>query len=111
MNRMRGMESTGSFVTNGLTTVHNTTLLDGIDNNNDTVDFLNGAAYVSLPPPDAIQEFKVQTSNFSAEFGRAGGAVVNATIKSGTKQFHGSAEEFRRNAKLDASEAYFVDPS
>jgi len=39
-------------------------------------------AYVNLPPPDAIQEFKVQTSNFSAEFGRAGGAVLNASIKS-----------------------------
>ena len=66
MNPTRGLDATGSFVANGLTTVHNNYLLDGIDNNNDTVDFLNGAAYVNLPPPDAIQEFKVQTSNFSA---------------------------------------------
>src|SRR5216683_4516328 len=99
----RGLDQTGSFVANGLTTVHNNYLLDGIDNNNDTVDFLNGAAYVNLPPPDAIQEFKVQTSNFSAEFGRAGGAVVNAAVKSGTNQFHGSAWEFLRNDLFDAT--------
>ena len=113
LSATRGLDKTGSFVANGLSSVHNNYILDGIDNNNDTVDFLNGAAYVSLPPPDAIQEFKVQTSNFSAEFGRAGGAVVNATIKSGTNQFHGSAWEFLRNNKLDAIDgAYFVqDPS
>src|SRR5580692_10523307 len=98
----RGLDQSGSFVANGLTTVHNSYLLDGIDNNNDTVDFLNGAAYVNLPPPDAIQEFKVQTSNFSAEFGRAGGAVVNASIKSGTNEFHGTLWEFVRNDKFDA---------
>ena len=84
LSATRGLDQSGSFVANGLTTVHNNYILDGIDNNNDTVDYLNGAAYVNLPPPDAIQEFKVQTSNFSAEFGRAGGAVLNASIKSGT---------------------------
>lgn len=104
----RGLDGSGSFVANGLTTVHNNYILDGIDNNNDTVDFLNGAAYVNLPPPDAIQEFKVQTSNFNAEFGRAGGAVVNATIKSGTNAFHGSAWEFLRNDKFDATNQYFI---
>src|SRR5205823_8660073 len=103
LNPTRGLDQTGSFVANGLTTVHNNYILDGIDNNNDTVDFLNGAAYVNLPPPDAIQEFKVQTSNFSAEFGRAGGAVVNAAVKSGTNQFHGSAWEFLRNDLFDAT--------
>lgn len=103
LNPTRGLDATGSFVANGLTTVHNNYMLDGIDNNNDTVDFLNGAAYANLPPPDAIQEFKVQTSNFSAEFGRAGGAVVNAAVKSGTNQFHGSAWEFLRNDLFDAT--------
>jgi hypothetical protein len=103
LNPTRGLDATGSFVANGLTTVHNNYMLDGIDNNNDTVDFLNGAAYANLPPPDAIQEFKVQTSNFSAEFGRAGGAVVNAAVKSGTNQFHGSAWEFLRNDMFDAT--------
>ena len=75
------------------------------------MDYLNGAAYVNLPPPDAIQEFKVQTSNFSAEFGRAGGVVLNASIKSGTNQLHGSAWEFLRNDKLDPADLYFVDRS
>ncbi len=102
----RGLDASGSFVANGLTTVHNNYILDGIDNNNDTVDFLNGAAYVNLPPPDAIQEFKVQTSNFSAEFGRAGGAVVNATVKSGTNRIHGTLWEFLRNDKFDAADEY-----
>ncbi len=98
----RGLEKTGSFSANGMNEVYNNYILDGIDNNNDTVDFLNGASYVNLPPPDAIQEFKIQTSNFSAEFGRAGGAVINATVKSGTNQFHGDIWEFFRNDKLDA---------
>ena len=102
LNPTRGLDQTGSFVANGLTTVHNNYILDGIDNNNDTVDFLNGAAYVSLPPPDAIQEFKAQTGNFSAELGRAGGAVVNASVKSGTNNFHGTLWEFLRNDKFDA---------
>jgi len=103
INPSRGMDATGSFVANGLPTPLNNYILDGIDNNNDTVDFLNGAAYVNLPPPDAIQEFKVQTSDFSAEFGRAGGAVVNASIRTGTNQVHGDLWEFVRNDKLDAA--------
>src|SRR5258708_1512342 len=103
LNPTRGLDATGSFVANGLTTVHNNYMLDGIDNNNDTVDFLNGAAYVNLPPPDAIQEFTVQTINFTAEFGRAGGAVLNAPLKSGTNNFHGSAWEFLRNDLFDAT--------
>lgn len=113
LNPTRGLDATGSFVANGLTSVHNNYILDGIDNNNDTVDYLNGAAYVNLPPPDAIEEFKLQTSNFSAEFGRAGGAVVNASIKSGTNQFHGSLWEFVRNDDLDAMSLgeYFASPT
>ena len=84
----------------------NNYLLDGIDNNSDTVDFLNGTNYVVLPPVDAIQEFKVQTSDFSAEFGRSGAAVLNATIKSGTNEFHGSGWEFFRNDHLDAADFF-----
>jgi len=109
----RGLDGSGSFTANGLPSIHNNYILDGIDNNNDTVDFMNGAAYVNLPPPDAIQEFKLQTSNFSAEFGRAGGAVVNATVKSGTNQFHGSVWEFMRNDLFDAMGLgqYFTSPA
>jgi Carboxypeptidase regulatory-like domain/TonB dependent receptor len=104
----RGNASTGAFSANGLRPAQNNYLLDGIDNNSDTVDFLNGTNYVVLPPVDAVQEFKVQTSDFSAELGRSAGAVLNATIKSGTNQLHGAAWEFFRNDKFDAAD-YFED--
>lgn len=98
----RGNAASGAFAANGNRPAQNNYMLDGIDNNSDTVDFLNGTNFVVLPPVDAIQEFKVQTSDFSAEYGRSGAAVLNATIKSGTNQFHGAAWEFFRNDKLDA---------
>jgi hypothetical protein len=102
----RGNAASGAFSANGLRPAQNNYLLDGIDNNSDTVDFLNGTNYVVLPPLDAIQEFKVQTSDFSAEFGRSGAAVLNATIKSGTNELHGSGWEFFRNDKLDAADFF-----
>jgi hypothetical protein len=99
---------TGSFLSNGVPSIYNDYLLDGIDNNNNQVDFLNGAAYVVRPPVDAIQEFKVQTNNFSAEFGRSAGAVLNAVTKSGANNFYGNIWEFARNQVLDATD-YFVN--
>src|SRR6267378_1863173 len=102
----RGNAASGAFAANGLRPAQNNYLLDGIDNNSDTVDFLNGTNFVVLPPVDAVEEFKVQTSDFSAEFGRSGAAVLNATIKSGTNEFHGAGWEFFRNDKLDAAD-YF----
>src|SRR5438094_695385 len=102
----RGNAASGAFAANGNRPAQNNYMLDGIDNNSDTVDFLNGTNYVVLPPVDAIQEFKVQTSGFSAEFGRSGAAVLNATIKSGTNELHGAVWEFFRNDKLDAAD-YF----
>ena len=100
----RGNAATGAFAANGNRPAQNNYMLDGIDNNSDTVDFLNGTNYVVLPPLEAIQEFKVQTSGFSAEFGRSGAAVLNATIKSGTNSFHGAAWEYFRNDILDAAD-------
>jgi hypothetical protein len=102
----RGNAASGAFAANGNRPAQNNYLLDGIDNNSDTVDFLNGTNFVVLPPVDAIQEFKVQTSDFSAEFGRSGAAVLNATIKSGTNSFHGAAWEFFRNDHLDAADFF-----
>ena len=99
----RGLNGNGWFAANGTRPAQNNYLLDGIDNNSNNVDFLSGAATVVKPPIDAIGEFKVQTSAFSAEFGRAGGAVLNVTLKSGTNEIHGSAWEFLRNNHLDAN--------
>ncbi len=99
----RGLGASGSFSANGTRPAQNNYLLDGMDNNTNLVDFLNGTAYVVRPPVDAIQEFKVETNNYSAETGRSAGAVLNATIKAGTNKFHGSAWEFFRNNHLDAA--------
>ena len=104
----RGLGSSGSFAANGLRPAQNNYLLDGIDNNANLVDFLNGSAYSVKPPVDAIQEFKVETNNYSAESGRSAGAVLNATLKSGTNAFHGAAWEFIRNDKLDAANYFEV---
>ncbi|PYV80408.1 MAG: hypothetical protein DMG93_19070 [Acidobacteria bacterium] len=102
----RGNAASGAFSANGFRPAQNNYMLDGIDNNSDTVDFLNGTNYVVLPPVDAIQEFRVQTTDFSAEYGRSGAAVLNATLKQGTNQFHGSVWEFFRNDKLDARDFF-----
>ncbi len=102
----RGLNASGWFAANGTRPAQNNYLLDGIDNNSNNVDFLSGAAYVLKPPVDAIGEFKLQTSAFSAEFGRAGGAVLNASLKSGTNDFHGTLWEFLRNDKFDAADFF-----
>lgn len=60
------------------------------------------------PPVDSIEEFKVQQTNFSAEFGFAGGTVINAVTRSGSNEFHGSLHEFWRNQILDAND-WFSD--
>jgi len=102
----RGNAASGAFSANGFRPAQNNYMLDGIDNNSDTVDFLNGTNYVVLPPVDAIQEFKVQTTNFSAEFGRSGAAVLNASLKGGSNEFHGDVWEFFRNDILDARDFF-----
>src|SRR5260370_8936729 len=93
---------TGAFVANVQRTPQNNFILDGVDNNSNLIDFLNGASYVVRPPPDALSEFSIQTSSFSAEYGHSAGAVVSASIKSGTNQIHGSVWEYVRNTSLDA---------
>jgi len=93
---------TGDFVANGQRAMQNNFILDGVDNNTNLVDFLNGASFVMRPPPDALSEFSLQTSNFSAEFGHSAGAVMSASLKSGTNKIHGSLWEYLRNTNLDA---------
>lgn len=95
-----------TFVSNGERPIQNSYLLDGIDNKNKIVGFDSSSAQSIEPVIDAVQEFKVQTSTFSAEFGQSAGAVVNVSIKSGSNQLHGSLFEFVRNSFFDA-EPYF----
>src|SRR4051794_12180916 len=98
--------STGSrdqtFSAYGNTGLQNAFLLDGARNENYLRGLDNRTRDMVRPPLDALSEFTVQTSNFSAEFGAAGGGVVNAITKSGTNELHGSAYEFLRNDRLDA---------
>lgn len=102
-----GELQSGSFTANGVTTTYNNYLLDGITNNNMTADFGNGNSYTLLPPPDGLAEFKVETGNYSAEYGRSGGAVINAVTKSGQNTFFGDVWEFNRNRFFDAND-YFL---
>src|SRR5882672_7800143 len=74
-----------------------TFLIDGVDNN----DFLGNNAVVD-PNPDAVEEFKILTNNYGAEYGRTSGGIVNQVIKSGTNAFHGGVFEFFRNDDLNA---------
>jgi len=94
------------FAANGVRPAQNNYLLDGIDNNTSNVDFLSGVAYIVKPPIDAVDEIKVMTSAFSAEYGRAGGAVLNATLKSGSNQLRGSVWEFYRNDAMNANDFF-----
>ena len=93
---------TGDFSANGQRPEQNDFILDGVDNNTGAADLLNGSSFVVAPPPDALSEFNIQTSNFSAEFGHSAGAVLNATIKTGTNEIHGDLWEYVRNTDLDA---------
>ncbi len=92
----------GDFEANGQRAEQNNFVLDGVDNNINVIDFLNGASFVVRPPPDALAEFKIETSDYSAEFGHSAGAVLNASIKSGTNEIHGDLWEYFRNNVLDA---------
>jgi hypothetical protein len=91
-----------SYNVNGQRSAFNNFVLDGVDNNaygTSNQGFSNQVVQIN---PDAVAEYRVATDNYSAEYGRASGAVINATIRSGTNSFHGSAWEFLRNTQLNA---------
>jgi hypothetical protein len=92
----------GALAVNGLRPQSNNFLLDGTDNNESLVNTI-----VIFPSPDAIQEFRVTTAVAPAEFGRAGGAIVNTSIKSGTNQIHGTVFGYFRDQVFDANQNYF----
>ena len=92
-----------SFNVNGLRSSLNNFVLDGVDNNSYGTSNQGFSNQVVQASPDAVAEFKVQTDNYSAEFGRAGGAIINTSIRSGTNEFHGTVYNFIRNTSLNAT--------
>ncbi len=103
-NGNAGEEDT--VITNGMRASATNFMLDGVDNNNND----SPGHPIVQPNIDAIAEFKVQTSNYSAEFGRSGGAVINMTIKAGGNDTKGTAFLFGHNGALDSRD-YFADPN
>jgi hypothetical protein len=101
----------GAFSSNGSRVSQNDFVLDGVDNNSNMQDFLNGATYAVRPPPEALEEFKVESSNYSAELGRSTGAAINASIKAGTNTIHGSLWEYLRNDRLTGKNFNFNAPT
>ena len=91
------------FNANGNYATWNNFMLDGADNNSGSTNLQERSAQVVQPPVDALQEFKVQTRTYSAEFGKAAGAVINASIKQGSNKFRGSGFEFFRDEHLNAN--------
>jgi Carboxypeptidase regulatory-like domain len=92
-----------NFISNGSRNATADILLDGVSSTN----FEQNSGILAptyVPSVDAVQEFKVQQSNFSAEFGFTGSTLVNVVTRSGTNQFHGTLYEFLRNDKLDAND-------
>jgi hypothetical protein len=88
----------------------NNYLLDGADNNSYELADAGRMGGMVAPQIDAVQEFKVQTNSYSAEYGRGTGATINVAIKSGTNEIHGAAFEFLRNDKVDAKN-FFASPT
>ncbi len=101
--RMASINFKGAINVNGNRVFMNVFLLDGVDNISYSSSYRGDNVQVVQPSIEALQEFKIQTNAYSAEFGRSAGAVVNATIKSGGNSFHGAAYEFLRNKALDAN--------
>jgi hypothetical protein len=95
--------SQGSLTTqvNGVSRLGNNVQFEGVDNNHRT-----GLLTMLIPPIEALQNVDVATSNYEAELGRAGGAVTNVILKSGTNNFHGGAYEFHNNNHLNARETF-----
>ena len=101
--RLSSIGFKGAFNVNGNRAFQNAFLLDGVDNTSYSNSFRGNNVQVIQPSIDALQEFKIQTNAYAAEFGRSSGALVNAVIRSGANQLHGSGYQFHRNRSLDAA--------
>jgi Carboxypeptidase regulatory-like domain len=93
----------GRFSSNGNLELQNYFSLDGIDNNTGSENLQEQSVQAVTPPPDALQEFALQTRTYSAEFGTSAGAVVNVSTKSGTNSFHGDLWDYVENSDLNAN--------
>ncbi|MFA5910360.1 MAG: TonB-dependent receptor [Vicinamibacterales bacterium] len=91
------------FNANGNYATWNNYTLDGADNNSFSTNLQERSPQVVQPPVDALSEFKVQTRTYSAEFGKAAGAVINASVKQGTNKYSGSLFAFLRDESLNAN--------
>lgn len=104
-------KGTQDVYVNGSSDISNNYQMDGSDINNfgsgRAGDFVQQAG-IAIPNPDAIQEFKIQTTLYDAGYGRDAGANVDVVTKSGTNQIHGSAFEFFRNDKLNANDFFLI---
>ena len=94
---------TGGVNVHGNRSLQNNFLLDGVDNNTISTNVQELTTQVSRPSIDAIQEFKVVTSPYSAEYGRSPGAAISVTTKSGTNAIHGTIYDFYRNDRFDSN--------
>src|SRR5213592_2618127 len=99
---------TGGVNVHGIRSLQNNFLLDGLDNNSISENVQELTTQVSRPSVDAIGEFKVVTSAYSAEFGKSPGAAISVTTKSGTNTVHGTAYEFLRNDGLNANDFFSI---
>lgn len=90
-----------NFAMNGGRQFSNEFLLDGVPDTNTETTGPSNLSFV--PSPDATEEFKVQTNNYDAQYGRTGGGVVNVSLKSGTNKLHGALYHYFRNDKLNAN--------
>ena len=99
---------TGDFNVNGVHSLQNNFILDGIDNNTFSENVQELSSEAAHPSVDVIAEFNIITNPYSAEYGRAPGAAVSVNTKSGTNQFHGLAYEYVRNQYFDAND-FFSD--
>src|SRR6202041_2265502 len=95
---------TGDFNVNGIHSLQNNFLLDGIDNNTFSENVQELSTEAAHPSVDVIQQFNIITNPYSAEYGRSPGAVVSVNTKSGTNQFHGLAYEYVRNQFFAATD-------
>jgi hypothetical protein len=101
--RLAALNFKGAFSINGNRIFDNAFLLDGVDNVSYSSSYRGENVQVVQPSIEALQEFKVQTNAYSAEFGRSSGAVINAAIRSGSNSIRGSVYQFLRNDALDAN--------